>query len=237
LLKKCLGPVAEHPDLEDAAVQNHFAAGESALANFITDALVARCRAADIPVDLAFIDASTVRRGLPAGREATMGEWFGLMPHADTVHLYRFTASQLAALLDDNAQRIDRPGTPHLARGFLHFSQQVRYTIDMGKDRGTAHLLEATLDGQPLEEQQERIFLAASTSFVRQSAEPWERHVAANSDLPPLTVLPAPHVETDLFVRDAMVAHIREHGGITEAAGARRDGRLQVVAGDIHWHC
>jgi 5'-nucleotidase/5'-nucleotidase/UDP-sugar diphosphatase len=175
------------------------------------------------------VDASTIRRGLPVGDELTFGQWFELMPYADTVRLYRLTGQQLAALLDDNARRADRPGEPHVERGFVQFSRQLRYTLDPGDSRAAARTLQATFDGQPLDEQRDRLFLLACTSFVRQVAAPWERYAAHQLDLDVLDAFGSPEADTDLLVRDLLVTHLRDHGGATEEAGARRDGRLRFL--------
>jgi 2',3'-cyclic-nucleotide 2'-phosphodiesterase (5'-nucleotidase family) len=235
ILARPLGRVADHPDLRTAAVRNRFAAGESALANLIADALVARCRAAGYPVDLAAIDASSAYHGLPAGGELTFGDWFQVMPFADTIRICPVTGEELAALLNDNARRADRPGEPHVERGFLHFSREVRYTIEQGPGRRTTRAVDVTVDGQSLEGQQTRTFLVACTNFLREHAAPWEHHAADELDLPLVDTLGPSHsvacsTETDLMVRDALIDHITAHGGVTEEAGARRDGRLRVVS-------
>ncbi len=156
LFARSLGQVADHPDLSTDAVRSAFAAGESALANFVTDAIVARCRLSGHAASLAAIDASCIYRGLPAGGEITFGDWFDLMPYADTIRLVQITGKHLQALLDDNARRADRPGEPHTERGFLQFSQQVRYTIELGESRSQARATNVTLDGLPLEGQLDR---------------------------------------------------------------------------------
>jgi 5'-nucleotidase/5'-nucleotidase/UDP-sugar diphosphatase len=224
-----LGRVASHPDLTTEAVRTGFAAGESALANLITDALVAGCRAAGRPVDLAAIDASTICCGLPAGGELTFGDWFNLMPYADTIRLYRLSGRQLAALLDDNARRTERPGEPHVERGFLQFSRQVRYSVQLGESRDAACAVQVTVDAQSLDQQWDRAFLLACTSFVREAAAPWERYAAHQLGLPILEVLGLPEADTDLLVRDLLIAHLSAHGGATELAGAQRDGRLRIL--------
>lgn len=220
-----LGRTADHPDLSDDHVHNDFAAGESALANFITAGLVARCRVAGYRVDCAMIDKSSVRYGLPIGAQLTFGDWFRLMPYADTVRLYALTGPQLQELLDDNARRADRPDEPHLARGFVQFSRQVHYTLQLGTSRGVARASSVTVDGVPLDAQLERVFSIASTGFVREKATPWERQSA----LPIMKVHTLPHRNTDLILRDEMLAYIREHGGVTETGGAKRDGRLRII--------
>ena len=228
LFARSLGRVTDHPDLSPDAVRNTFASCESALANFITDALVACCRAQGHTVSLAGIDASSVYHGLPAGGELTFGHWFDLMPYADTIRLCPITGQDLQVLLDDNARRADRPGEPHTERGFLQFSQQLRYTIELGEDRRQARATGVTLDGLPLEEQRDRTILIACTSFCREAALSWERYVSQNLHMP-LTGLPiASCIETGLLVRDGMIAFIQQHGGVTQEAGVRRDGRLTI---------
>lgn len=223
-----LGRTANHPDLSTAAVQNNFAAGESALVNFITDAMVDRCCQAGYPVDIAAVDVSAVYAGLPVGETLTFGDWFTLMPYADTIRLGRLTGKQLMTLLESNACRADRPGDPHTERGFLHFSRRVRYTIELGERREAARSIDLLVDGVPLERQLEQVFLVALTSFAGESAAPWERQ-AAYTYCVPLTGLLPQMMETDLLLRDQMITYIRAHGGVTEEAGARRDGRLKIV--------
>ena len=224
-LARSLGRTADHPDLGADAVRNEFAAGESALANFISDGLVVRCRAAGQAVDFAMIDRASVNYGLPVGGQLTLGDWFRLMPYADVVRVCEITGHQLTALLEDNARRADRPDEPHVERGFLHFSRQVRYTITLDESRSAARVVEAAFGGRPLEEQLERIFLVACIGFVRRRVASWE---AQHSSLPLLDVQALPCRSTDLILRDEMIAYVREHGGVTEEAGATRDGRVEL---------
>ena len=225
---RALGKVDNHPDFDTDTVRNCFSTGESALANFITDALVSRCRVKGHDVDLAVLDAPNVRCGLPGGGELTFGDWFNLMPFADTIRLFWITGRQLKALLQDNACRIDRPGDPHTERGFLHFSRQLRYKIELGNSRPQAKAFAITVDNIPLDEQLERSFLIACSSFVRQASRSWEKYVAQFTKLPLLDIHVWPRLDTNLFLRDELIAYIRAHGGVTKASGAHRDGRLEI---------
>lgn len=227
LFGRVLGQVVNHDDLTSDAVQNYFAAGESALANFIADAMVARCRANGHPVDLAVVDASCVLCGLPVGERLTFGQWFNMMPFADTIELCRLTGEQLKLWLTDNARRVDRPGEPHCERGFLQFSRQLRYTLHLGQSRSEAYASDITINGIPIEDQLERSFLVACSSFLRKPAAAWEKW--AESQFKTLDVCAWPRLHTDLFLRDEMVVYIRDNGGVTTAGGARRDGRLQLA--------
>lgn len=222
-----LGDVVDHPDLSIDAVRNEFAAGESALANFVTDALVARCRLAGYAVDFAAIDATCIAAGLPPGR-LTYGDWFRVMPYADTVRICTITGAQLAHLLHDNALRADRPEEAHTERGFLHFSRAVRYAIRLGDARTAAAVVAATVDGRPLAEQQARIFQVACTSFMHTPAGAWERQAGDRLRVSFFDPRLLPKEDTSLFVRNELVAFIRAQGGVTAAGGAQRDGRVVV---------
>lgn len=224
-----LGPVVDHADLSTEAVRNNFASGESALANFITDAMVSRCRFKGYPVDLAILDASDVRRGLPAGGELSFGDWFNVMPFADTITLYSLAGHQLLALLQDNGLRADWPGEPHTERGFLHFSQAVRYTIKLDPAPRQAQVLDTTVDGIPLAEQLDRLFTVAASSFVRQAALAWEQCAGRDAGLPLVNLHAWPHQDIHLYLRNELITFIRENGGITEPSGARRDDRLLII--------
>lgn len=229
ILQRPLGRIDSHRDLSTEAVRNDLNLGESALANFICDALLARCRAHGLAVDLAMIDSSVVRSGLPAAGVLTRGDWFRVMPYADTIRLLRVAGRDLLHILHDNARRVGRPDEPHTERGFLHWSRQVRYLIDPGASRRSAGAQMATVNGSPLEWQPDRVYTIACPSFVRQLAGPWERRAAAELGFIPLTLQPWPASDTGLFLRQEIMTYIEQAGGVTAAAGAQRDGRLRVL--------
>jgi hypothetical protein len=225
--ERSLGRVVDHPDLTTGAVRNRIATRESALMNFITDALVARCQAAGLDVDFAMLDRGCIHAGLPVGAPLTFGDWRQVMPYADTVEIMDVTAAQLKALLQDNAQRLDRPDEPHLERGFLHFSQQVRYRIDLGSAREAAQAAQITVEGIPLDDLPQRTFRVACTNCIRQQAQAWEKRMAqGHVDLFHLEDLP--RRSTDLILRDETASYIKAHGGVTWEGGAGRDGRLSI---------
>lgn len=222
-----LGTVINHPDLSPEAAHNEFAAGESALANFITAGLVAQARGHGLPVDFAMIDASAVRAGLPIG-ELTFADWFALMPYADTLRLCHLTGRQVWALLQDNARRLDLPHEHHEERGFTHFSQQVRYAIRPGQERAGNRVMGAWLNGHSLFTQLDHTFTVIAPSFWRQLARPWEEFARA-SPLPLLERSAFSFADTGLFLRQELIAYITAQGGVNEAGGARRDGRLRLL--------
>jgi len=229
ILGQVLGTLACEPDYRDEAVRSDFAAGENALANFIADALVQRCRRAGFPVDLGMIDASCLCGGLPEGDVVRYGDWFRVQPYEDPLYIGTLSWADFLEFLQDNARRVDRPGEPRVERGFAHFSGGLRYTIRLGGGRQEHQVCDVTFRGKPLRADAERTMTIAFPGFFRHLAAPWERVVGERYGMacfPGARLSPAP---AGLFVRRELVAYIREVGGITPAAGARCDGRLTIV--------
>lgn len=226
LLRRPVGQAAAHPDLATACVRQAFAGSENALVNFITDALAARCRAAGLGVDFALVDASAITQGLPTG-PLTFGDLFRMTPYGDSIVLYRLSPAQVQALLADNAQRVGGPPEAVETRGFAHFSREVRYGIALAAGLAP-RVVAATVNGVELAAMaasRDEPLTVATSSFVRQLASRWEQQAAAEGTaLFDLHALPA--VQTGLALRAELVAYVRAHGGVTEAAGLVRDGRL-----------
>ncbi len=229
LFSQSLGRVENDIELSTDNIRSLYAAGELSLANFITDAMVKRLALANQPVDVAMIDSSNLRQGLMPGGKISLGEWFNVMPFADTIRIYKLTGSQLHNLLQDNARRIDRPNEPHTERGFLQFSQQLRYVVALGENRASTKAIEIMVDGIPLTNQLGREFLIAGTSFLREYANMWEvtDQQRLVCDLMDLNLISS--VDTDVFLRRELTAYIQENGGVTYDSGAYKDGRLKVI--------
>jgi len=134
----------------------------------------------------------------------------------------------LEQLVKDNALRSDRPVAPHTERGFLHFSHQLRYNLILDEKRLLARAEDIRFEGYPLSEMHDRTFLAASSSFVRKPAAAWESYVSQDLTLMQLQGLP--QHGTNLFLRNELASYIIAKGGITEEAGAKRDGRVTLIA-------
>ena len=226
LLERRYGRVASHTDLLEDALRNDFAAGESALANYLADALVRRCREQGVDVDFAVLDASAVNAGLPAGGTLKGRDLYRLVPYADTIRTCRIDGRQLLALLQDNACRLDMPGEPHTERGFLHFSREVRYQICAAGDGRPASVYCASFNGRPLEELLEQDFVFAAPSFVRRLAAAWEKEAREAGSLPLVDLRSWGFEDTGLSLRREIMEYVRLQGGVLDVC---RDGRLQVV--------
>ncbi|PKO15496.1 MAG: bifunctional metallophosphatase/5'-nucleotidase [Chloroflexi bacterium HGW-Chloroflexi-10] len=229
LFSRTLGTVADDPDLNTDIVRNSYASGELALANFITDAIFFRMKMANQPVDLAMIDSSSLRSGLAVGKLVTFGDWFNVMPFADTIRIYRLTGKQLYDLIQDNASRIDCPNEPHTERGFLQFSKQIRYSIVLGSNQSVPKAVQITVNAQPIEDQFEDEFLVAGTNFIREYAGGWEKLDIQQRNIHLINLHKHRYSDTDIFLRREIVAYIQEMGGVTREAGAICDGRLTVL--------
>jgi 2',3'-cyclic-nucleotide 2'-phosphodiesterase (5'-nucleotidase family) len=224
-----LGQVESIPDLNTQIILTDFAKREMALANFITDALVERLTQRGFQVEFAMIDASALQRGLPFSDHLTYGNCFEVMPYTDSLRLYQITGRQLQDILVDNARRADRPGESDQERGFLQFSRDIRYAIDLGSERMMAQAFEVTLLDTPLDTLLEETFTVVTTSFIRILAAPWEMAWGSSSDYPLLNIRQYPYKETDFLLRQEIIAHIRENGGVTRSSGAQQDGRLIIT--------
>jgi 2',3'-cyclic-nucleotide 2'-phosphodiesterase (5'-nucleotidase family) len=224
-----LGRVANDRALARGADSPRFAGGESPLANFVADGLAAALREHGRPVDFAMVDGASITCGLAPGRELTYGEWFEVMPYADVACIVVLSGRQLKAILDDNALRLDRPPEPHVERGFLHFSAEVRYVIERGPNREAARCAAITIEGAPIEEQLERTFRVAVASFVRGTAAGWEAIDAARLGAPMFDLNTLPRRCTTDIVRGLLVERIEATGGVLPDGGARCDGRLRLA--------
>lgn len=232
LFSRSLGKVEENPKLSTEHVRSTLALEESALANFITDGIVSCLEHQSSAVDLAMVDASSIRQGLRPGEEVTLGEWFNIMPFADTIKIYRLRGSQLKALVNDNARRMDRPNEPHTERGFLHFSKQIRYQVILGRKRSEAKAIHITVNNKPIDQLLDQEFFIAGTSFIREYAHSWEIINRQQEAFDLIDLHNLQSVDTDLFLRRELVNFIQEKGGITSETGAIRDGRMIVLEED-----
>lgn len=213
---------------------------ENALLNFMNDALVAR--SAEFPngtVDLALFNATAILSGVADG-PLTFGQWYDVMPYADQVHVAEMTGAQIRDMVQSNAKRIVRAEeeaeldlSGFVSRGFLHFSDALRYRIAPGSSASEARAEEVTLMGQPIEEMLERKFRVAINTYIRLGAfsEAWNGQAigaGVPGEIAGMDLRGLDYKDTGLVYRNEIIAFIREQGGISAEAGARLDGRLSV---------
>jgi 2',3'-cyclic-nucleotide 2'-phosphodiesterase (5'-nucleotidase family) len=199
--------------------------GECALANLLTDAIVARSGGGFPPVDIALINATYLADGLGPGR-ATLRDLCAAAPYAETIWLAEATGAEVLAILRSNATRVLRPEEPapplgaFCHRGFLHASGRLSYGIDLaGGD-----VLDPRIDGAPLADRADETFALALTTYLALGGfkEGWAGRDFAGAPCPDLTrTRPA---DTGAVHRAEIAAHLGALGRVRPGL----DGRVWV---------
>lgn len=239
-LAQTIGSVATDADVLPERVIADRYCRETALLNFMNDALVARSRTfPGGPVDLALFNATAIITGLQHG-PLSFGDWYAVMPYADQVHVATMTGAQIGEMLQSNAHRLVREDeiagldlSGFVSRGFLHFSSGIRYRIELGADATQARALDITIKGRPLDEVRDDRFTLAINTYVRLGgfAEAWNGQpivAGVPGEIAGMDLRGLDYSHPGLVYRNEIIAHMREAGGISAASGARVDGRLIV---------
>jgi 5'-nucleotidase/UDP-sugar diphosphatase len=136
--------------------------GECAIANMITDAIREAISPEAGSTIIVATDASGIQSGIREDRTLRIDDLYRILPYADSLFRAELTAAQLLQILESNARRLldlnelSTRGGPvglldwaHIARGFLHFSGNLRYQVcDRGDD---ARVKDVTIDGIPVD--------------------------------------------------------------------------------------
>jgi len=226
---KVLGTVEDSQDLWADVRVNTGVTDESAIYNFVSDALVSCCRKRGLMVDLAVIDASILNDSLMPGKEFTYGDWMRVMPYVNTVVLFTLNGKQLIDLIRDNALRIHIPDEPSEERGFLHFSKEIHYRIKVKPFRSQIQATDIRFEGVPIENLIDRDYSIACTNFLRILSKRWEEQAKVKIPLLEFSPRHAQGLDTGLFVRDLLLDHILQYGGVNKSGGAKRDGRMVII--------
>jgi 2',3'-cyclic-nucleotide 2'-phosphodiesterase (5'-nucleotidase family) len=192
--------------------------GETVIANFMNDAIVAQTN----KVEIAAFNASGINGGISANSEISFNDWYQVMPFADTIVIVNMTGQQIKDMLMSNAQRIVRPDelldlNDYISRGFLHFSSAIRYTIKLNSDVTGAVAEDIMLNNKAIDQQLDKVFKVALSDFLTlRGAEGWNN----------LTNLP--QHDTGYVYRNEIIAFIKKTRILDETV-VRDDGRLKVI--------
>ncbi|MDM8558852.1 5'-nucleotidase C-terminal domain-containing protein [Candidatus Parabeggiatoa sp. HSG14] len=223
--------------------------GETVMANFMNDAIVAQ--SVNFPekdgesqqVDIAAFNASGVNSGVEPNSDINFNDWYSVMPYADMIVVAQMTGQQIKDMVMSNAQRIVRSEelegddavslSGYISRGFLHFSSKLRYTIKLNSDATKAVAQEITLNGEPIDDLLNETFNVAFGDYISlRGGEGW-KGAKVGAGLPDevvgfdLTALPKN--DSGLVYRNEIIAFIRENGVVDESTGAIKDGRVTVI--------
>ncbi len=245
-LQEAIGKVIPNDGVEDSKVVSDRYIGESAIANFMNDAIVERSKFWPTgAVDFAAFNA-TGMRGVDMKGDLTYDEWYKVMPYADEIYIYSVTGAQLKKIIEDNARRVVRPeelavnGGPldpnkFIPRGFQHYSSGIRYEIELGKDALETKAKNIRVNGKPVETVLDQKFRVAFNSYVANGREGFSGGAIKGLpeqikgyDLKGLRAKSASN--TYLLYRGQIIDYIREdaRGVVSAETGARYDGRVAV---------
>jgi 5'-nucleotidase / UDP-sugar diphosphatase len=219
--------------------------GESAIANFMNDAIVARSElfpykdGQSQKVDIAAFNASGVNAGIELNREINFNDWYEVMPFADMIIILQMSGEQLKQMVMSNAQRIVRPEEiadlnlgGYISRGFLHFSSGLRYDIKLNADASQAVAENITFNGEPIENLLQHNFKIAFGDYIAlRGAEGWNGdsiRAGLAEDIRGMDIRNLPKNDTGLVYRNEIIAYIRQHGRIDASTGAHKDGRIRI---------
>ncbi|OUD12937.1 bifunctional metallophosphatase/5'-nucleotidase [Thioflexithrix psekupsensis] len=253
-LSELIGQAGNSDELTTESVIAKRYLGQTAIHNFMNDAIVARSvhfplRADNTQqVDIAVFNASGVSRGVVPNQMITFEDWFQVMPFADLIVVINMTGAEIKQMLMSNAQRILRPeqlaqnggtATPEdlagfvYSYGFLQFSKDLKYTIRLNDQPKNAVAEAITIQGRPIDEVLDQTFRVAFGDFIALrggGSENW-RGQTTEAGQPALgfdlTVLPKD--ETGLIYRNEIIQHIRNIGAVDESTGAVVDDRLTII--------
>ena len=229
-------------DFETAVLDRYV--GESALLNFMCDAVFTRLNDTGYSPDLVMMNGATAQAGVVPG-PLSMGDWFNVVPYADQVFILDITGLELQQILQNNAKRILRPEEiPHtdytgfLPRGFVHFSRQIRYEITLGNTAQQAFSSMGSFCGTPLDTPADKIFRVAMPTYLALGAfgENWNGRAISGGvagNIVGFDLRQMPMKNTSLVYRDVVAAHIRNLGKIKTPSGGFRDGRLVVNSTEL----
>ncbi len=248
-LKEIIGQAGNSENLTTAQTYADRYVGETLIANFMNDAIVAQSH--DFPskqgqsqqVDIAAFNASGLNGGVQPNSQITFNDWYSVMPYADMIVVAQMTGQQIKDMLINNAKRLVRSEeltgdspldvSTYISRGFLHFSSGLTYTIKLNGDATQATAQDIMLKGQPIDNVLDQIFNVAFGDYISlRGGEGWNgKKVGAG--LPDavigfdLTTLPKN--DTGLVYRNEIISFIKKNGVVDEGSGAKKDGRLKII--------
>jgi len=233
-----LGITTGNPDMGAAATIADRYKGESAIANFMNDAVLER--SATFPggkVDLVVFNASAIITGVPLNAALTFKDWYAVMPFADIIRVIEMSGQQIHDMLQSNAARLVRDGEAvnlngFVSRGFVHFSGGLRYRIRLGADATQARAENIELFGKPIATVLGQKYRVAFGDYIANGNEGW-RGAAIQAGLPASIIgydlRALDDRDTGLVYRNEIIEYIKAKGVVGAETGAAKDGRVTLA--------
>ncbi len=226
-VKELIKPVGKLDLPEDLIlkdIENLKDSFENPMANFITDALTCVIRDEGLDIDFAVIDGTSMITFFNQSRKTVNTiDVYRLMPYADTIVLITVKGKVLSEIINDNVLRLNRDDVPNIERGFLHFSREMKYSID----KKCCLAKGITVNGILLEKCFEKPFTFAMPNYIQGLSRSWEESEKAGGKKI-ISLREYPKKDTGMYVRDKLLEYI-EKNGVSENSGFLVDGRLKIV--------
>lgn len=243
-----IGQVVVTPALTWARTAIDRYTGEAAIANLITDAVVARSAHWDRGgVDFATYNSTGIQGGFAHSGDITVADIHKILPYPDSIQVVELSGRELKSIIESNAQRLQRrqaftpagaalDPTQHHETGFLHFSSRIRYTVVLPSETGRLPAAEdIEIDGQPISDVLDKPYRLALPRFLAIGRGKWSGDGVRIEGLP-ISITPSlpayvkrSAYDTGRIPRDEVQAHIATQGTVSAEQGAVKDGRLRIA--------
>ncbi len=181
---------------------------ENPMANFITDALSYSVRDTGRVINFTLIDgASMIKFFNSELNTINIIDVYKLMPYADTMVISTIKGSDLEDLIKGNALRKNRDNSPNIERGFLHFSSEIRYTLN-SKNLSSTDIF---INNIALENCYDNKFTFAMPNFVQGLSRKWEEEELAKGRSV-FNIRDLVKEDTGLYARNELLNYIKQNG-------------------------
>lgn len=219
--------------------------GESAMANFINDAIVRRSESfVTGKVDFSLLNATGVN-GLPMNQNISLSNMYQLFPYADTISVVKMSGKEIKDIVENNAKRVYGKKemlsgggrlnpADFLERGYIHFSKGIRYVVRRGKTQKDNKVLELTLFGKKINDLLDKEYNVAVGSYLAIGRGSWNGE-AIGQGLPESVkgynlkkICQDRQIDTGLVYRNELIEYMKEVGVVDAKSGVAKDGRVIV---------
>jgi len=239
-VSRIVGRIRSVDDAPVESVLEDRLSGECSIANLITDSVRIAAVSAGVarePADHVVVaaDASGIQSSMLGTRAIRVDDLYRILPYADSVFAAVLRPADLTAILESNARRrlartlLETHGGPiglmdwsQIARGFLHFSAGLRYTI-AGPHEAE---VDATIDGRPVGSLPDSTrILMLCNSFTAMGNQGWGlRDDESFREFGAVSLPAMGFSDRGKPYRQLVIEAIERHGEVTIA----KDGRLRV---------
>ena len=214
--------------------------GECAVADMITDALYDRCRTSEHSIVIVACDASGIQSGITEDNRKKgilcIDDFYRILPYADSLFRAVVTPDDLEEIVQSNSRRVlprrllETQGGDigpmdwsKIARGFLHFSWNLRYRIEENREGNRASGI--TIDNVPLEELPPQTSIALyCNSFSAMGNQGWSVDEESFGEFGSVSLSELPFSDTTIPLRIALIESLSGKKHLTLG----RDGRLII---------